>query len=943
MASTSSRPLLLLIDGHSLAFRAYYAFAKGRDGGLKTRSGIPTSICFGFLNSLFEVLEKEQPQALAIAFDRAEPTFRHDADVNYKAHRQETPEDFIPDLHNLQQILAALQVCIATCAGYEADDVLATLAERGSEAGYQVKILTGDRDLFQLVDTQKAISVLYLAGGSQKRDTATSEFDPAQVKAKMGVHPHQIVDYKALCGDPSDNIPGVKGIGDKTAVKLLQEYGTLDGIYASLDQIKGAIQKKLKEGKDNAYHSQFLAQITAQVPLNHLSLEDCHLKGFASQPLAELFQALELEKFSQKLDHFQILLGGKVEEVREIEPESNDPELDFWTAAETQAAQAEKQLPFTPIIIDTKQKLTDLIEKLKTCQDPQLPVAWDTETTALEPRDAELVGLGCCFQQDQTLTVAYIPLNHKRGKNLDKTYTLELLRPLLENPAYPKVLQNAKFDRLILKNQGINLQGVVLDTMLASYVLNPDSNHGLSALAQQELGIIPQSYEQLVPKGQTIADIDISLVGEYCGMDVYVTFQLVPIFAKKLSQIPQLQKLLNEIELPLEPILAQMEWTGICIDTDYLKQLSDQLTDKLKTIEEKAYQAADEEFNLGSPKQVSALLFDKLQLPTRKSRKIKTGYSTDAATLEKLQEDDQTGVVEAILEYRTLDKLKSTYVDALPKLVHPQSQRVHTDFNQAVTSTGRLSSSHPNLQNIPIRTEFSRQIRKAFIPQSGWTLVSADYSQIELRILAHLSEDPTLVEAYNNYHDIHKVTAQLLFNRQEITPEERRLGKVINFGVVYGMGAQRFAREMGVSTAEGKAFIDRFYDQYPKVFEYLEDTKQRAMKEGFVETIWGRRRYFEFQQSAKRKDELLRAAANAPIQGSSADLIKMAMVKLDQVLRPYQARMLLQVHDELVLEMPPEEWEELAGKIKETMENVVSLKIPLVVEIHQGKSWMEAK
>jgi DNA polymerase-1 len=933
----------LLIDGHSLAFRAYYAFAKGRDGGLKTSSGIPTSICFGFLNSLFEVLEKEQPQALAVAFDRAEATFRHDADVNYKANRPETPEDFIPDLHNLQQILAALQVCIATCAGYEADDVLATLAERGSKAGYQVKILTGDRDLFQLVDTQKAISVMYLAGGSQKRDTATSEFDPAQVKAKMGVHPHQIVDYKALCGDPSDNIPGVKGIGDKTAVKLLQEYGTLDGIYASLDQIKGAIQKKLKEGKDNAYHSQFLAQITAQVPLDHLSLEDCHLKGFAPQPLTELFQALELEKFSQKLDHFQTLLGGTPTPVK---PVPVYQQLDLLTSAETKVAkaelaQAEKQLPFTPIIIDTEQKLTDLIKKLKTCQDPQLPVAWDTETTALEPRDAELVGLGCCFQQDKTLTVAYIPLNHKRGKNLDKNHTLELLRPLLEDPAYPKVLQNAKFDRLILKHQGINLQGVVLDTMLASYVLNPDIPHNLSALAQQELGIIPQSYEELVPKGQTIADIDISLVSEYCGMDVYVTFQLVPIFAKKLSQIPQLQKLLNEIELPLEPILAQMEWTGICIDTDYLKNLSEELTDKLKIIEKEAYEAAGKEFNLRSPKQVSDLLFDTLKLPT--VRKTKTGYSTDAATLEKLQANHPTKVVEAILDYRTLDKLNSTYVDALPKLVHPQTQRVHTDFNQAVTSTGRLSSSHPNLQNIPIRTEFSRQIRKAFIPESGWTLVSADYSQIELRILAHLSEDSTLVEAYNNYHDIHKVTAQLLFNRQEITPEERRLGKVINFGVVYGMGAQRFAREMGVSTAEGKAFIDRFYDQYPKVFEYLEKTKQGARKEGFVETIWGRRRYFDFGQSGKREDELLRAAANAPIQGSSADLIKMAMVKLDEVLRPYQARMLLQVHDELVLEMPPEEWEELAGKIKETMENVVSLKIPLVVEIHQGKSWMEAK
>ncbi|WP_318702252.1 MULTISPECIES: DNA polymerase I [unclassified Roseofilum] len=960
MVANSPRPLLLLIDGHSLAFRAYYAFSKGRDGGLKTRGGIPTSVCFGFLKSMFEVLEKEHPQALAVAFDRAEATFRHQADVNYKANRQETPEDFIGDLQNLQQILVALQVSIATCAGYEADDVLAALAERGIKAGYQVKILTGDRDLFQLVNSEKLISVLYLAGGSQKRDTATQEFYPAQVKEKMGVHPSQIVDYKALCGDSSDNIPGVKGIGEKTAVKLLQEYSTLDGVYASVDQIKGAMQKKLIAGRGDAYHSQFLAQITTEVPLD-LTLDDCHLQGFPPQAPSELFQRLELETFRPKLNHFQTLLGGKAQEVGEAEAQIVDEALDFWSAAETEAAQAQNQLPFTPIIIDDEQKLTDLIAKLKTCQDPQHPVAWDTETTALEPRDAELVGLGCCFQQDETLTVAYIPLKHKRGQNLESDRALELLRPLLENPAYPKVFQNAKFDRLILKNNGINLQGVVLDTRLASYVLNPDRNHSLSALAQQELGLMPQSYEQLVRNEQTIADIDISLVTKYCGMDAYVTFQLAPIFTKKISYFPKLKQLLKDVELPLEPILAEMEWRGICIDKNYLQTLSKPLTDQLKNIEEKTYQAAGEKFNLRSPKQVSTLLFDQLNLP--KGRKIKTGYSTDAATLEKLQPEDKTGVVKALLEYRTLHKLKSTYVDALPKLVNSQTQRVHTDFNQAVTSTGRLSSSNPNLQHIPIRTEFSRQIRKAFIPQSGWTLVAADYSQIELRLLAHLSDDPILVDAYQNQLDVHKVTAQLLFDRQEITSEERRLGKVINFGVIYGMGAQRFAREARVSVREGNDFIKRFNRQYPKVFEYLEYTKKQAISQGFVETILGRRRYFEFGSSdlmrlrgqpleeisweeiqpGQRDAELLRAAANAPIQGSSADLIKMAMVKLDRVLCPYEARMLLQVHDELVLEMPVEEWDEVSVKVQETMEQVVSLKIPLAVEIHRGKSWMEAK
>lgn len=960
MVANSPRPLLLLIDGHSLAFRAYYAFSKGRDGGLKTRGGIPTSVCFGFLKSMFEVLEKEHPQALAVAFDRAEATFRHQADVNYKANRQETPEDFISDLQNLQQILEALQVSIATCAGYEADDVLAALAERGIQAGYQVKILTGDRDLFQLVNSEKLISVLYLAGGSQKRDTATHEFYPTQVKEKMGVHPSQIVDYKALCGDSSDNIPGVKGIGEKTAVKLLQEYSTLDEIYASVDQMKGAMQKKLIAGRNDAYHSQFLAQITTEVPLD-LTLDDCHLQGFTPQAPSELFQRLELETFRPKLNHFQTLLGGKAQEVGEAEAQIVDEALDFWSAAETEAAQAQNQLPFTPIIIDDEQKLTELIAKLKTCQDPQHPVAWDTETTALEPRDAELVGLGCCFQQDETLTVVYLPLNHKRGQNLEKNHTLKLLRPLLEDPVYPKVFQNAKFDRLILKNNGINLQGVVLDTLLASYVLNPDSNHSLSALGQQELGLMSQSYEQLVRNEQTIADIDISLVTKYCGMDAYITFQLALIFAKKISYFPKLKQLLKDVELPLEPILAEMEWRGICIDKNYLQTLSKPLTDQLKNIEEKAYQAAGEKFNLRSPKQVSTLLFDQLKLP--KGRKIKTGYSTDAATLEKLQPEDKTGVVKALLEHRTLHKLKSAYVDALPKLVNSQTQRVHTDFNQTVTSTGRLSSSNPNLQHIPIRTEFSRQIRKAFIPQLGWTLVAADYSQIELRLLAHLSGDPILVDAYQNQHDVHKVTAQLLFDRQEITSEERRLGKVINFGVIYGMGAQRFAREARVSVREGNDFIKRFNRQYPKVFEYLESTKRQAISQGFVETILGRRRYFEFESSdvmrlrgqpleeisweeiqpGKRDAELLRAAANAPIQGSSADLIKMAMVKLDEVLRSYEARMLLQVHDELVLEMPVKEWDEVSLKIQETMEHVVSLKIPLAVEIHQGKSWMEAK
>ncbi len=967
MVAVNSNPLLLLVDGHSLAFRSYYAFAKSRDGGLKTTTGIPTSVCFGFLKALFEVLAKETPQGVAVAFDLGKETFRHEADVNYKANRQATPEDFLSDLEHLQEILAALEIPVITCRGYEADDILGTVAYQGIEAGYRVKILTGDRDLFQLIDEEKSISVLYLKGGTGKRESSL-EYNLTQVKAQMGIMPHQIVDYKALCGDPADNIPGVKGIGEKTAIKLLEEYGTLDGIYAAIATIKGTLQKKLIAGKTDAYHSQFLAKITTAVPLN-LNLQDCHLHGFHAPSVSTLFQTLELQTFNQQLQQLQLLFGGTVPEKAEDFCPTDSEELSFWTAAETTAAQAEKQLPFIPEIINTEEKLTALIQQLQTCTNPEFPVAWDTETTSLDPRIAQLVGIGCCFLSQDQLRVAYLPLKHKKGTNLPGDSatgyqrTLETLRPILEDPTYPKILQNAKFDRLIFKNHGIILQGVVLDTLLASYVLNPDRNHSLSALAQEELGLISQSYEQLVPKGKTIDDLDITTVANYCGMDVYATFHLGQKLSQKFTQFPQLYDLLKNVELPLEPILAKMEWIGIRVDTSYLKILSDQLTQKLKEIETKAYEQAGEAFNLGSAKQVGALLFDRLKLPTHKSRKIKTGYSTDAATLEKLQEDDPTGVVKAILDYRTLEKLKSTYVDALPQLVHPQTQRVHTDFNQAVTSTGRLSSSHPNLQNIPIRTEFSRQIRQGFVPEPGWILVAADYSQIELRILAHLSGDPTLVEAYQNQRDIHTVTAQLLFNREEITPAERRLGKVINFGVIYGMGAQRFAREAGVSLAEGKEFIERFNRQYPLVFAYLEQVKKQAVAQGYVETILGRRRYFEFNSASLRRLKgqgmeaivwegrgwdkydagLLRAAANAPIQGSSADLIKMAMVKLDRVLENYQGRLLLQVHDELVLEMPPEEWEVLSLKIKQTMENVWALRVPLLVEIHQGKSWMEAK
>ncbi len=479
-------------------------------------------------------------------------------------------------------------------------------------------------------------------------------------------------------------------------------------------------------------------------------------------------------------------------------------------------------------------------------------MAWDTETTALEPRDAALVGIGCCWGTEPD-AVAYIPLGHKTGENLDLDIALAALRPILENADYPKTLQNAKFDRLVFHCQGINLAGVVFDTMLASYVLNPDTSHNLTDLSLRYLGLTAKSYSDLVPKGQTIADVSIPAVANYCGMDAYCTFGLVAKLRAELEKFPSLSQLLLEIEQPLEPVLAEMEYRGVRINSIYLQELSQQLETELAALEIKATEIAGEKFNLGSPKQLSQILFEKLNLDTKHSRKIKTGYSTDAATLEKLQEVDPTGLVNVIIENRTLSKLKSTYVDALPALVHADSQRIHTDFNQAATSTGRLSSSHPNLQNIPIRTAFSRQIRKAFLPEPGWLMVAADYSQIELRILAHLSEEPILVEAYRQNEDIHTVTARLVFEKEDITADERRVAKTINFGVIYGMGSLKFSRSTGIDKTNANQFIKRFNSRYPQVFAYLEKMKKLAIAQGYVETIQGRRRYFDFNSDSLRK------------------------------------------------------------------------------------------
>ncbi|MBL1210424.1 DNA polymerase I [Geminocystis sp. GBBB08] len=936
--------LFLIIDGHSLAYRAYYALAKAKKGPLRTSTGIPTSICFGFLNSMLQIINDYQPQFIGVAFDLRQATFRHTADVNYKAHRQETPADFTQDINNLQHLLTSLNIKIVTAAGFEADDVIGTLVNQGMKEGCQIKILTGDRDLFQLVNDEKQVRVLYLERSLGKYET----YDETAVFTKMKVKPSQIVDYKALCGDKSDSIPGVLGIGEKIASNLLAEYDNFDNIYANLDKIKGAIQTRLIKGKKDALHSRYLAQIITDIDLN-FTLEDFRLKGFDNEAIIPFLQHLELNNFVKQINSIQGKLGGNLLTITEYKREE---QLSLFSDVSTPKVNPKTQT----LIADTISKLEELIITIKQVK----LTAWDTETDGLNTQQSNLVGIGCCWG-DSADNVAYIPIKHSQGQQLTLEEIKAKLKPFLEDSQYPKTLQNAKFDRLILLNHGINLQGVIFDTMLASYVLQPESSHKLSSLCRQySLDTIAQDYDSLnLGKNESIANLSIEEVAEYCGLDVLATFKLTKILTKELDNIPPLKSVF-ELELKLEPILAKMEQVGVIIDQEYLKELSQEINKELINLETKTYEEVGS-FNLASPKQLSQLLFEELALDKRKSIKTKIGYSTNQIVLEKLKGDHP--IIDYILQHRILAKLKSTYVDSLPILINPKTNRVHTNYNQTVTATGRLSSSNPNLQNIPIRTAFSRQIRKGFIPQQNWQFLSADYSQIELRILAHLSNEPILISAYQNNLDIHTVTAQLLLEKEDITKEERNLGKTINFGVIYGMGAQKFAKETNVSIAEAQKFISIYREKYAQVFNYLETMKKEALVNGYVTTILGRRRYFNFNDKTldnlKGRDidsidlaslklnnytaQLLRAAANAPIQGSSADIIKLAMIELDQMLTNYQAKLLLQVHDELVFELPLEEIPELTPKIKQIMENIIPLKIPLIVDIHTGNNWMEAK
>ncbi len=972
-SENSKKPILLLVDGHSLAFRSFYAFSKGIDGGLTTKDGFPTSVTYGFLKSLLDNCKNISPEGVCITFDTEKPTFRHELDPNYKANRDVAPDVFFQDIEQLEIILEeSLNLPIFKSPGYEADDLLGTIANDASSKGWCVNILSGDRDLFQLVDDQKDIYVLYMGGGPYAKSGNPTLMNENGVKEKLGVAPERVVDLKALTGDSSDNIPGIKGVGPKTAINLLKENDTLDGIYQALDKIqqnndkkykgfiKGSVIEKLRNDKHNAFLSRDLAKINTEVPL--ILSNGYELKNINQELLSESLKKLELSTLLRQIDIFNSTFskGGfdKNNVAKEVEKAPKG-------AGNNELENSENKIPKINVTVVNDSELLDkLIQRLdKTNQ----IVSLDTETNSLNPIDAELVGIGLCLGEEND-DLFYIPLGHQTKKETPNQLSIEdvfsKLRNWIEDPKKEKALQNSKFDRQIFFNHGLDLKGVTFDTLLADYLLNNQEKHGLSEISFRLFGFKPPSFKETVGKNKDFSFVDIDEASIYCGYDVFLTFKIVKIFKESFSkEKDELIKLFEEIELPLEPVLSQMEINGITIDIPYLDKLSKELKSTLEDIESKVYELADESFNLSSPKQLGEILFEKLNLDKKKSRKTKTGWSTDAVVLERLVDEHE--IIQHLIKHRTLSKLLSTYIDALPNLINEKTGRVHTNFNQAATATGRLSSSNPNLQNIPVRTEFSRRIRKAFLPEKNWKLLSADYSQIELRILAHLADEEILINAFHKNDDIHSLTARLIFEKEEISSDERRVGKTINFGVIYGMGIKKFARSTGVSTPEAKEFLIKYKERYSKIFKFLELQERLALSKGYVKTIFGRKREFKFDknglgrligkdpyeidlQAARRagmEAQSLRAAANAPIQGSSADIIKIAMVQLNKkfIEMNVPAKMLLQVHDELLFEVEPDSLEITTKLVKKTMEDCVKLNVPLLVDIGIGDNWMETK
>ena len=892
-----SKEKLLLVDGSSYLYRAFHALPD-----LRSSDGRPTGAIYGVLNMLQKLIKSERPDYLSVVFDTPVKTFRHDIFPEYKANRQKTPEDLIAQIEPLHQAIINLGLPLIAVDGVEADDVIGTLAMEAEKKNIKTLIATGDKDMAQLVtdnihliDTMKDIRM-----------------GPAEVLEKFGILPERFIDYLTLAGDTSDNIPGVEKVGPKTAIKWINEYGSLEGVIQNADQIKGKIGDNLNAALDQLDLFKTLVTIKCDVQTD---------SNFSDLIIGESNEDLLYEQLSD------LGLHGLIKQFDIQSPEKKpDVESNYHT-------------------IRTKNELDELIEVMK-----KAPyISFDTETTSLDYMNAELVGVSIALKPNEAF---YIPINHNYEgveKQLEEHFVLEALKPFLESDEIPKIGHNLKYDRHILQNLGIDLKGKLLDTMLFSYVNNSTiTRHNLDAVSKRYLNINPTSYEDVAGKGVKqipFSEVSIEVASEYASEDADISLKLYEHIEPLVQKETKLAKLYSEIEGPLIYTLGDIERNGVLIDSEKLNEQSKELEAMILKLEQKVQKSAGEDFNLGSPKQLQEILYEKLGLPVIK-KTPKGQPSTAESVLQELSMDFP--IVQDILSYRAISKLKSTYTDKLPKMVNSNTGRVHTSYHQAVTATGRLSSSDPNLQNIPIRSEEGRRIREAFIAPDGYKILAADYSQIELRIMAHLSRDQGLMDAFAKGQDIHQATAAEIFstNIDEVTANQRRSAKAINFGLIYGMSAFGLSKQLQITRAEAQNYIEQYFDRYPQVKHYMDETKQSAKKMGYVETVFGRRLYLADIESSnyQRRQYAERSAINAPMQGTAADLIKMAMILLHQKIREesFEAKIIMQVHDELVIEVNENQSDELSEITTSVMSEISKLDVDLKVDADIGNNWDEA-
>lgn len=924
-------PILYLIDGHALAYRTYFALTSGGSSSFTTSKGEPTAGIFGFTSVLFRILEQEKPDYLAVAFDTGR-TFRDDIFPDYKGTRAKMPDDLRSQIERIRQLVDAFNIPRLEIEGYEADDVLGSMARIAVDEGLGVKIITGDRDLLQLVNDRVAVNL----PGKSLSDA--KDYFPQDVVDYLGVRPDQIVDYKALVGDPSDNIPGVNGIGKKTAEKLLNTYQTLDAIYEHLDELSAGIQNKLEANRDNAYLSQKLAKIVTNLDL-YLDLENAKPTHFNPQNVEQLFRELEFRTLMTRLNDLLEMMG--------IQVTKQDEQLSLFDISPPPAAKgvqlAEKIEP--ALIIDTEPALDQLIERLNNAE----MIAFDTETTSTDQMQAALVGISLSVEPGHGY---YIPVGHRSaGNQLPLDYVIQKLRGPLTDPKIRKSAHNIKYDYIILARNGIQVSPLSFDSMIAEWLVNPSSrNLGLKNLAWVRQGIRMTEIDELIGKGKkqkTMAEVTIQDAAAYAASDAEVILRLFPELELELKDKSALG-LFNDLEMPLVSVLADMEMNGIQLDVPYLKQMSRELGTQLQEIEGYIYQQVGTTFNINSPQQLSDALFNQLKIepPDRTQRTASGFYSTSASVLENLRE--RHPVVDLILQYRELSKLKSTYLDALPLQVNPHTGRVHTSYNQTGSVTGRIASSDPNLQNIPIRTELGRKVRHAFISKAGFHLLAVDYSQVELRIVAHMANDQQMIKTFQAGKDIHAATASAIYGIpiDSVSSEQRRHAKAINFGLIYGMSAFGLTRTTDLTLAEAEDFVHAYFDQFPGVKNYLDNMRILAARQGYVETLLGRRRYFpglSQETNTNIRNRAEREAINAPIQGTAADIMKIAMLRVPRELKNQglSAKILLQVHDELVLECPDNELPETVTLVQQVMKDAYPLLVPLVTDARAGLNWGE--